>query len=182
MNSSLMFRRIQQQIFVLRGHKVMLDSDLARLYGVKTKVFNQAVKRNAERFPEDLFRLTLQEFDHLKGYFDDSGMRPQTVTSKGRGGRRHLPYAFTEQGVAMLSSTLNSKRAIQANIVIMRAFVQLRQLAATHKQLAVKLAELERTVASHDGHINELFDAIRQLMESPASSSRRIGFREREEK
>ncbi|MEX5217460.1 MAG: ORF6N domain-containing protein [Nitrospira sp.] len=128
-----------------------------------------------------LFRLTIQEFDQLKEHAGNAGLRSQNVTSKARGGRRYLPYVFTEQGVAMLSSVLNSKRAIQTNIVIMRAFVQLRQLAVTHKRLGAKLAELERTVASHDEHINELFEAIRQLMEPPASSSRRIGFREKEE-
>ena len=182
MNNSLTLRRIQQRIVLLRGHRVMLDNDLANLYGVKTKAFNQAVKRNAERFPEDfMLRLTIQEFDQLKRHVGNSGLRSQNVTSKARGGRRYLPYAFTEQVVAMLSSVLNSKRAIQTNIVIMRAFVQLRQLAATHKRLAAKLAELERTVASHDGHINQLFEAIRQLMEPPASSSRRIGILEKEE-
>jgi len=182
MNNSLTLRRIQQQIVLLRGLRVMLDNDLAKLYGVKTKAFNQAVKRNAERFPEDfMFRLTIQEFDQVKGHVGKAGLRSHNVTSNARGGRRYLPYAFTEQGVAMLSSVLNSKRAIQTNIVIMRAFVQLRQLAATHKRLGAKLAELERTVTSHDGHIDQLFEAIRQLMEPPASSSRRIGFREKEE-
>jgi phage regulator Rha-like protein len=126
---------IEKRILLIRGHKVMLDSDLAKLYQVPTKSLNLAVKRNADRFPEDfMFRLTKEEAD----------LRFQIETSKKRGGRRYLPYAFTEQGVAMLSSVLNSTRAVQVNIAIMRTFVRLRQILATHKDVAEKLQAMER--------------------------------------
>ena len=161
---------IEKKIYLIRAHKVMLDSDLAELYGVSVKVLNQAVKRNIERFPEDfMFQLKREEYDSL---------RSQIVTLKtGRGKhRKYLPYAFTEQGVAMLSSVLRSKRAIQVNIVIMRAFVKLRQILSTHKELAYKLTELERKIEKHDEEIKAIFDAIRQLMVPPAKPQRRIGF------
>jgi len=176
MNSVVTVEGIQKRIFILRGQKVMLDSDLAELYGVETKAFNRAVKRNRERFPADfMFHLRKEEYDNLKSHLGTSNLRHQSGTSSW-GGRRYLPYAFTEQGVAMLSSVLRSKRAIQVNITIMRTFVQLRELAATHKELATKLSELERKVTGHDGHIKSLFEAIRQLMIPPASPGRRIGF------
>jgi hypothetical protein len=161
--------RIQSFIFLIRGEKVMLDSHLAELYQVPTKVLIQAVKRNQERFPHDFaFQLTVQELAHL---------RSQIVTSNaGRGGRRYLPYAFTEQGVAMLSSVLRSKRAVQVNVAIMRAFVSLRRLLATNEALARKLAELERRLEGHDQAIKSLFDAIRGLMSPPAKPRREIGF------
>ena len=136
----------------------MLDADLAKLYGVTTFNLNKAVKRNPDRFPEDfMFRLNFQEVRDLIFQFGIS-------KTSGRGGRRHLPYAFTEQGVAMLSSVLKSKRAVLVNVAIMRVFVRLRQMLSTNKDLADKLAELERKVESHDEHIRSLFDAIRQLM------------------
>lgn len=146
----------------------MLDQDLAGLYGVTTKAFNQAVKRNLSRFPEDfMFRLTQDE---------DVAMRSQSVTASRRN-VRYLPYAFTEQGVAMLSSVLRSHRAIQVNIAIMRAFVKLRELAATHKGLALKLDALEKKYQHHDIEIKAIFDAIRKLIERPAlRPTRRIGF------
>ena len=161
--------RIQNFIFLIRGEKVMLDSHLAELYQVPTKVLIQAVKRNQERFPDDFaFQLTAQELAHL---------RSQIVTSNvGRGGRRYLPYAFTEQGVAMLSSVLRSKRAVQVNVAIMRAFVSLRRLLATNETLARKFAELERRLEGHDQAIKSLFDAIRELMSPPAKPRREIGF------
>ncbi len=128
--------RIAQTIILVRGEKVMLDADLAALYGVATRVLVQAVKRNVERFPADfMFQLNPEEFAHL---------RSQIVTSSVWGGRRYPPYAFTEQGVAMLSSVLRSNRAVRVNIEIMRAFVQLRRILATHAELAHKLEELER--------------------------------------
>lgn len=166
---------IQQRILLIRGQKVMLDEYLAELYGVKTKILNQAVKRNRKRFPGDfMFQLSIHEV---------SDLRSQIVTSnEGRGGRRHLPYAFTEQGVAMLSTVLNSERAVQMNIEIMRAFVRLRHILSTNKTLAEKFAELERRVASHDEHIRSLFEAIRQLMTPPQSPRRRIGFGREESK
>ena len=164
--------RIEQTILVIRGHRVMLDANLAKLYGVTTFNLNKAVKRNGDRFPDDfMFRLSTQETAVLT--FQIGISKP-----RGRGGRRTAPYVFTEQGVAMLSSVLRSKRAIHVNIMIMRAFVKLRELAVGHRALATKLAQLERKVGGHDGQIRSLFDAIRQLMEPlPPSKSRRIGFK-----
>jgi hypothetical protein len=161
---------IQQRILLIRGHKVILDATLAELYGVPTKVLLQAIRRNRRRFPADfMFTLTAGEW---------SGLRSQIVTSKpGRGGRRYAPLVFTEQGVAMLSSVLNSDRAIDVNIAIMRAFVQLRQMLATHRQLAAKLALLEKKLEGHDGAIANLFEAMRQLLApSGPKHGRKIGF------
>ncbi len=156
---------ITRSILYLRGYKVILDADLAILYGIETKVLLQAVNRNRERFPEDFsFLLTKQEIGIL---------RSQTVTSRW-GGRRHPPHAFTEQGVAMLSSVLRSPRAVQVNIEIMRAFVQLRQMLASHAELADKLAALE---SKYDAQFKIVFDAIRELMTPPEPRNRRpIGF------
>lgn len=161
--------RIQNFIFLIRGEKVLLAQQLAELYGVPVKVLIQAVKRNQERFPNDFaFQLTRQEFVSL---------RSQIVTSKvGRGGSRYLPYVFTEQGVAMLSSVLRSQRAVQVNVAIMRAFVSLRRLLATNETLARKFAELERKLEGHDDAIKSLFDAIRELMLPPEKPKREIGF------
>ena len=161
--------RIQNFIFLIRGEKVLTDQQLAELYRVPTKVLLQAVKRNQERFPNDFaFQLTRQELAHL---------RSQIVTSKkGRGGRRYLPFVFTEQGVAMLSSVLRSKRAVQVNVAIMRAFVSLRRLLATNETLARKFAELECRLEGHDQAIKSLFDAIRELMLPPVKPKREIGF------
>ncbi|MBI5462087.1 MAG: ORF6N domain-containing protein [Gammaproteobacteria bacterium] len=161
---------ISESILWLRGQKVMLDADLARLYGVETKVLLQAVKRNPERLPEDFaFQIDNQEFENL---------RSQIVTSN-RGGRRYLPYAFTEQGVAMLSSVLRSPRAIQVNIEIMRAFVRLRRLLATNAELARKLAALE---SQYDAQFKVVFDAIRELMKPEEPGKKRsIGFASWEE-
>ncbi len=156
------------RILTLRHQRVLLDADLAVLYGVATKVLLQAIRRNPERFPEDfMFQLNNQEFADL---------RSQIVTSN-RGGRRYLPYAFTEQGVAMLSSVLHSPRAIAINIEIMRAFVRLRAMASTNKELAGKLNELERKLSSHDQAIAGILDAIRRLMAPPPQPRKRsIGF------
>jgi hypothetical protein len=162
--------RIQRAILLLRGQKVILDRDLAALYGVPTKVLKQAVKRNAARFPADfMFVLTRQEF---------MNWRSQFVTSNpDRRGLRYAPMAFTEQGVAMLSSVLNSERAILVNIAIMRAFVQLRQLLASHDDLARKLAVLE---SKYDAQFKAVFDALRQLMAPPKRPRREIGFHVKE--
>ena len=158
--------RIERAILVLRGHRVMLDADLAELYGVETKVLNQAVRRNHGRFPADfMFQLTREE---------ERNLRSQTVTSSFHGGRRPLPLAFTEQGVAMLSSILRSPRAVEANIEIMRAFVRLREMLQSNAQLARKLAALEQ---KYDAQFRIVFDAIRELMKPPATSKRPIGFR-----
>jgi hypothetical protein len=163
--STLPQERIAAQILLIRGEKVMLDEVLAALYGVETKALVQAVKRNAGRFPGDfMFQLTDKEFANL---------RSQSVTSSW-GGRRSQPYAFTEQGVAMLSSVLRSERAVRVNIEIMRAFVRLRQLLSTHADLARKLGELEQ---KYDGQFRAVFEAIRQLMAPPEPKpGRRIGF------
>lgn len=160
---------IETRIFLIRGQKTIVDSDLAALYRVPTKVFNQAVKRNLKRFPKDfMFRLTAQETKILKSQF---------VTSSW-GGRRSLPCAFTEQGVAMLSSVLNSERAVQVNIAIMRAFVKLREILTTHRDLAEKIEELEKKYRQHDVKIHTVFDAIREMLQPPLSPKRRIGFGE----
>ncbi len=164
--------RITQAIRVLRGHKVMLDMDLAQLYDVTTGRLNEQVKRNLARFPDDfMFRLTPEEFDLL--------ISQNAISSSRRGGRRKPPYAFTEQGVAMLSSVLRSTRAIQVNIEIMRAFVRLRQILATHKDLARKLNALEN---KYDHQFKVVFDAIRQLMAPPEPAKKKpIGFQSEKE-
>jgi len=176
MDSFVPVELIEKKIYLIRGHKVMLDSDLAELYGVATKVLLQAVKRNLTRFPED--------FMFLLKYQDVAALRSQIVTlKKGRGEhRKYLPYVFTEQGVAMLSSILNSERAVQVNIAIMRAFVKLREMLSTNKELAHKLAQLERKIEKHDDEIKLIFDAIRQLMAPPETKKRKIGFRRDVEK
>jgi phage regulator Rha-like protein len=157
--------RIERRILLIRGQNVMLDADLAELYEVPTKALNQSVKRNLRRFPSD-FMFALSD-DELKF------LRSQTVTSKGRGGRRYRPLAFTEQGVAMLSSVLRSERAVQVNIAIIRAFVKLRGILASHADLAPKLNEMEK---KYDAQFRVVFDAIRELMVPPTKSRRRIGF------
>jgi hypothetical protein len=164
---------IEQKILLVRGQKVMLDSDLAELYGVATKILNKAVTRNAIRFPDDfMFRLTAEEARALRFQSGTSnGGTPNA--SSGRGGRRYLPYAFTEQGVAMLSGVLNSERAVHVNIEIMRAFVRIRQLVLANAELSSKLEMLER---KYDAQFKVVFDAIRELMAPPARAKRPIGF------
>jgi hypothetical protein len=159
---------IEQHIFLIRGQKVMLDYDLAKLYGVATKSINQAVKRNLKRFPGDfMLQLTFQEV---------RGLRSQFVTLKRGQHLKYRPYAFTEHGILMLSSVLNSERAVQVNIEIMRAFVRLRALIASNKDLAKRLEELEK---KYDSQFKVVFDAIRELMTpvEPPPKPRRIGFR-----
>ena len=160
--------RIEQTIRIIRGHRVMLDTDLAKLYGVATKVLNQAVKRNRTRFPMDfMFQLTAEEA---------ASLRSQIVTLKPSRGqyRKYRPYVFTEQGVAMLSSVLHSERAIQVNVAIMRAFVRLREMIGSNKALAKRLNELEK---KYDSQFRVVFEAIRELMGEPGPKSRRIGFK-----
>jgi hypothetical protein len=170
MSAVVLRERIEQRILVIRGHRVMLDSELASMYGVTTFNLNKAVKRNIDRFLADfMFQLTTEEAAALRFQIGMS-------KTKGRGGRRYAPYVFTEQGVAMLSSVLRSNRAIHVNIAIMRAFVKLRELAGSHKELAAKLEQLERKVGGHDTQIRSLFEAIRQLMTPPTPKFRRIGF------
>ena len=161
---------IERRIFLIRDHKVMLDSDLAELYGVQAFRLNERVKRNRKRFPSDfMFQLTAQESEALTSQF--------AMSKKGRGGRRTSPYAFTEQGVAMLSTVLNSDRAIEVNIAIMRAFVRLREVLATHKDLARRMADLEREQKAQGKTITDVFKAIQKLIEPPKAKARRaIGF------
>lgn len=161
---------IQQRILFIRGKRVLLDSDLARFYGVTTFNLNKAVTRNPDRFPEDFaFRLTLEESRALKFQIG--------ISKPGRGGVRKPARVFTEQGVAMLASVLHTDRAVAVSVAIVRAFVRLRELLAGHQELAAKVAELERRLATHDGAIRELFSAIRKLLEPPPAPPRReIGF------
>ena len=164
--------KIAQSIHIVRGQKVIFDFDLARLYLVTTGNLNKAVSRNRNRFPADfMFRLTAKEAE---------GLIFQFGISKARGGRRHLPYVFTEQGVAMLSSVLNSARAVRVNIAIMRAFVRLRETIENNRELAHKFSELKERVGKHDDEIAAIIDAIRQLMAPPEKARREIGFHVRE--
>jgi hypothetical protein len=159
---------IERRIYVIRGHKVMLDRDLAELYGVRTMALKQQVKRNANRFPADFaFRLSRQEAESLIS---------QNVISTRRSFSRILPSAFTEQGVAMLSSVLKSERAAQVNVLIMRAFVRMREVLASQKDLLKRLDELEKKYQTHDTEIKVIFDALKRLIQLPATPHRRIGF------
>jgi len=165
MKSIVPIEVIERKIYLIRGLKVMLSNDLAGLYGVEPRVLVQSVKRNIERFPDDfMFQLNPEEFKNLKS---------QIVTSSWGGIRRAAPYAFTEQGIAMLSSVLNSRRAIAVNIHIIRTFVKLREMIVSHKDLARKLNELEK---KYDGQFQIVFEAIRQLIEVEESPKRKIGF------
>ncbi len=167
--SFLPLEKIERRIYLVRDEKVLLDSDLAEMYCVETKVLNQAVKRNSERFPEDfMFQLSEEEFSNLKS---------QSVTSSSWGGRRTLPYAFTEQGVAMLSSVLRSQTAIHVNIAIMRAFVAMREVLRDHEKLSQKVDQLDRKLSEHDQSIRILISAIKNLT-SPkvVPKKRQIGF------
>ena len=162
---------VEQKILMLRGHRIMLDSDLAAIYGVATRVLNQAVKRNLDRFPEDfMFQLTLEEGQQLLA------SRSQSVILKRGQNVKYLPYAFTEHGAIMAANVLNSARAAQMSVFVVRAFIRLRQMIITHKELAAKLHELERKVADQDGDIKSLFQAIRQLMTPLEPNKRKIGF------
>ena len=171
-NDVIPIELLARTILVLRSQKVLLDADLARLYGVTTKGLNQAVKRNAARFPADfMFRVTAEE---------SRSLRSQFVTLKRGEHLKYLPYAFTEQGVAMLSSVLRNERAVKVNIAIIRAFVQLREALETNSALARKFAELEKRVGKHDEEIGAIIEAIRQLMAPPPKTKREIGFHVRE--
>ena len=165
---------IERKIYILRNHKVMLDVDLANLYQVPTKRLNEAIRRNRDRFPEDfLFRLTNEEA---------SALRSQIATLQiGRGKYpKYAPYAFTEHGVVMLSSVLRSKRAVQMNILVVRAFVKLREMLATHKDLALKIEDLERQQMEHGHQLTAVYSVVKQLIDPPPKPKRRIGFRVRE--
>lgn len=160
---------VESRILYIRGEKVILDSDLAQLYGVPVKQLNQAVKRNQERFPKDfMFQLTAKE---------NEALRSQIVTSNdGRGGRRYLPYAFTEHGAIMAATVLNSPKAVEMSVFVVRAFVRLRQMLATNRQLATKIDELERKLETHDTAIQDLIEAIKALMAPEEGPRRKIGF------
>lgn len=165
-NEMIPVERIQEAIYLIRGKKVMLDRDLALLYAIPTKALKQAVRRNLERFPEDfMFILDAGELSHWRSQF--------VTSSADRKGLRYAPMAFTEQGVAMLSSVLNSPRAVQMNIAIMRTFVRLREIMATHQELARKIEELEK---KYDSQFAVVFEAIRELIESPEPKRKEIGF------
>ncbi|OFV99950.1 MAG: hypothetical protein A3F68_10290 [Acidobacteria bacterium RIFCSPLOWO2_12_FULL_54_10] len=161
---------IERKIYIIRGHKVMLDTDLAELYEVETFNLNKAVKRNIDRFPEDfMFQLNSEEAKSLTFQIGMSKIH-------GRGGRRTLPYAFTEHGVAMLSSVLHSARAVQMNILIVRAFIALRRMLATHEDLARKMKDLERKQGEHGEQIAAVYSIVKQIVHPPEKSKKRIGF------
>jgi phage regulator Rha-like protein len=161
---------VMNKIYLIREHKVMLDRDLAELYGVETKQLKRAVKRNIDRFPEDfMFELDDQEFENLRSQFGTSSW----------GGVRYAPMAFTEQGVAMLSSVLNSKRAIAVNIQIIRVFTKMRQLLMTHKDILLKLEKLEGKTDKHDENFKIVFDYLKELLNPPSEPMRKIGFKQK---
>jgi hypothetical protein len=169
MRLSISVERIERKIYFIRDQKLMLDSDLAELYQVQTKILNKAVKRNLDRFPEDfMFRVAPEEIESFRFQIGTS--------NTSRGGRRYLPYVFSEHRVGMLSSVLNSKRPVQMNIVIIRAFIKLREVLATHKDLARKIDNLEVKYQEHDHELKAVFDAISKLISTPAPTKRRVGF------
>ncbi|MDO8956363.1 MAG: ORF6N domain-containing protein, partial [Deltaproteobacteria bacterium] len=173
--SPVPLERIQQAILLIRGKRVMLDADLARLYGVSTKRLNEQVKRNRDRFPGDfMFQLNPAEVKNLRSHF--------ATSKRGRGGRRYAPYAFTEHGAIMLAAVLSTPRAMQVSVLVVRAFVRLREILTTHKALAHKLAELESKIETHDEAIRSLVSAIRQLMSAPEKPPKKIGFQLKEKR
>ncbi|MCA9409313.1 MAG: ORF6N domain-containing protein [Candidatus Omnitrophica bacterium] len=172
---------IENKIFLIRGKKIMLDRDLAKLYGVETKRLNEQVKRNIKRFPNDfMFQLTKEETIILMSQIvtsnHDDNSRSQNATLKRGKNIKYLPYAFTENGVAMLSSVLNSEKAINVNIQIMRAFTKLRELMSSHKELKEKIENLERKFKEHDKNFVIVFEAIRKLLDPPEKPNKKIGF------
>jgi phage regulator Rha-like protein len=179
---------IQNRIYEIRGERVMLDRDLATLYETETKALNLAVKRNLKRFPKDfMFQLSKEEWEGLRFQFEtleksDHPLRLQNETSKGRGGTRYMPYAFTEQGVAMLSGILNSDRAIKMNIAIMRAFVEVRRVLLRQNDLKEQMKELKERIGGHDAQLNQIYDALENLLDEKAAQRKwnereRIGFK-----
>ena len=181
-------RSIQNRIFEIRSERVMLDKDLAALYETETKALNLAVKRNSKRFPKDfMFQLAKEEFESLRFQIEtlekaDNPLRLQYETSKGRGGTRYLPYAFTEQGVAMLSGILNSDKAINMNIAIMRAFVEVRKIFLRQTDVKEQLREIKERLGGHDVQLNQIYDAMENLLDEKAAQRKwdereRIGFK-----
>jgi phage regulator Rha-like protein len=166
---TVLARRVESRILVLRGQKVILDAELAELYGVEVRHLNQQVKRNAKRFPSDfLFQLSPADYKHLRSQF--------VISSAVHGGRRYLPFVFTEHGAIMAATVLNSERAIEMSIFVVRAFARMREISATNQQIVAKLAEFERRFEGHDADIQNLMEAIRQLMTPPPRRGPRIGF------
>jgi hypothetical protein len=160
---------IENKIFVIRGQRVMLDADLAFLYGVETKVLNQAMKRNIERFPDDfMFQLTVEETSNLRSQF--------VTSSLGHGGKRKLPYVFTEHGVAMLSAILKSKQAVEMSIFIVRAFIKMRELLSTQKDVAYKIDKIVDVLESHDEQINQIQETLDQMRDEPVEPKGKIGY------
>lgn len=182
-------RSIQNRIYEIRGERVMLDRDLADLYETETKALNLAVKRNIKRFPPDfMFQLTKEEFEALRFQIETSekakSLRLQNETSKGRGGTRYMPYVFTEQGVAMLSGILNSDKAINMNIAIMRAFVEIRRILLKENDLKEQLREIKERLGEHDTQLNHIYDAMENLLDEKAAQKKwdareMIGFKQR---
>jgi phage regulator Rha-like protein len=181
-------KSIQNRIYEIRGERVMIDRDLAALYETETKALNLAVKRNIKRFPKDfMFRLTHEESESLRFQIETSEksshpLRLQNETSKGRGGTRYLPYAFTEQGVAMLSGILNSDRAITMNIAIMRAFVEVRHVLLLQNDMREQLKQIKERIGEHDVQLNQIYDALENLLDEKAAQKKwgereRIGFK-----
>ena len=167
--------RIDSLILTIRSQKVIIDEDLARIYGVETRRLNEQVKRNAERFPEDfMFQLTKEEYE---GLLQATDLKSQiAISSYGHGGRRKTPYAFTEYGAIMAANVLKSSKAIHMSVLVVRAFVRLREMVATHQELALKLNELEQHLEDHDEKIEVIFEAIRQLMAPSEKKKNKIGF------
>src|SRR6266540_3284571 len=182
MSATRKIDNVESAIYLIRGQRVMLDSDLAAIYGVTTRRLNEQLRRNRSRFPDDFaFQLTAEEFKNMKSQIATSSLRSQFVTSSSHGGKRKLPWVFTEHGALMLASVLNSQIAVQASVRVVRAFVRLREMVVANAQLAVKLEELERRLDSHDEAIANLFAALRQLVElSEPTKRREIGFHVRE--
>jgi phage regulator Rha-like protein len=181
-------RSIQNRIYEIRGERVMLDRDLAALYETETKALNLAVKRNLKRFPQDfMFQLTKEEFEGLRFQIEtledkDQPLRFQIETSKSRGGTRYMPYAFTEQGIAMLSGVLHSDKAINMNIAIMRAFVEIRRIVFRQSDLREQLREVKEKLGEHDVQLNHIYDAMENLLDEKAAQRKwdereRIGFK-----
>jgi phage regulator Rha-like protein len=167
--TALLTKRVESRILQIRGHRAILDADLAELYGVEVKRLNEQVKRNARRFPDDfVIRLSVEEAANLRSQI--------ATSSSSHGGRRSLPYAFTEHGAIMAASVLNSERAVEMSIFVVRAFVRMREALAANQEVLSKLAELERRVENHDANIQELIEAIRELMEPLPITGRQIGF------
>jgi phage regulator Rha-like protein len=176
-NITVLTRRVESKIMVMRGCKVILDTDLAELYGVEVKRLNQQVKRNADRFPSDfVFRVNEKDLRLQFATSKQQGGRGATKETTTRGGRRSLPFAFTEHGAIMAATVLNSKRAVEMSIFVVRAFVRMREVLATNQKIFAKLMELERKVGNHDAQIQEIVEAIQELMTPPAPPGRRIGF------